>query len=612
MLIGSLTLINFKKYSKLTIDDLPQKGIVKVGGKNETGKTSIGEAVCFALFGRTFLNNKKNAKRLIRWGEHDMSVALVLENDKGEAFEITRTVNENALSSLHIVRLSDQQTLTNSLEESDNVIFDLLGYDYETFIDSFCMVQRELTTPDVNSTSIKQMAGIGDYATITDDLVLECEEEEISLARLKPRYKDKNKALDDIKLDESWLPELIDGKESLLANREDKQQLIHQLGELNAGYLENSQQFKKVSRRHNIFEGLSVFLLPLMLGAWLVWAAFQFFPELVQSGLPSSTSQPHAEAFILWVQTWMFPFAMSGVLLFGISLVLKWFAESKINELDDQAEVFSRILTQGHQDVISELNSVVPARVAMSLFDKYKSKNGNEAASLAISPIDKFNYIPKLINLLFDYRAKPLEVDASINDLQTTLQHQGNDIEHCLLDLDTDIKRERERSDSAGQLRASLQKISQLMHQHENNIRVHKGSIEMMQRAASTSINDFNRSMIKCAEHLLPYFTDNHYSQLKINNDLSVEVFSDKKKNYMAYDEISSGTQRQIMLALRMGMSEQLAKNTGNNKQFIFLDEPFAFFDHQRTVSTLEALPNISDTITQVWVTSQDFPKKWS
>jgi exonuclease SbcC len=59
-------------------------------------------------------------------------------------------------------------------------------------------------------------------------------------------------------------------------------------------------------------------------------------------------------------------------------------------------------------------------------------------------------------------------------------------------------------------------------------------------------------------------------------------------------------------------MSEQLAKNTGNNKQFIFLDEPFAFFDHQRTLSTLEALPNVSDTITQVWVTSQDFPTKWS
>jgi exonuclease SbcC len=303
---------------------------------------------------------------------------------------------------------------------------------------------------------------------------------------------------------------------------------------------------------------------------------------------------------------------MGCVLFFGISLVLKWCVEAKVNELDDQAEVFSRILTQGHQDVISEPSSVVPARVAMSLFDRYKSKHENEAASLAISPVDKFNYIPKLINALFDYRAKPLDVDASINDLQTTLRYQGNDIEQCLLDIETDINKERERSDNAGQLRAGLQKISQLMHQHEKNITVHKGSIEMMQRAASTSIDDFNRSMIKCAEHLLPYFTDNHYSQLKINDDLSVEVFSDKKKNYMAYDEISSGTQRQIMLALRMGMSEQLAKNTGNNKQFIFLDEPFAFFDYQRTVSTLEALPNVSKTITQVWVTSQDFPKKWS
>jgi len=39
------------------------------------------------------------------------------------------------------------------------------------------------------------------------------------------------------------------------------------------------------------------------------------------------------------------------------------------------------------------------------------------------------------------------------------------------------------------------------------------------------------------------------------------------------------------------------------------LDEPFAFFDYSRTKSTLEALPKISDVITQVWVVSQEFPK---
>jgi exonuclease SbcC len=38
------------------------------------------------------------------------------------------------------------------------------------------------------------------------------------------------------------------------------------------------------------------------------------------------------------------------------------------------------------------------------------------------------------------------------------------------------------------------------------------------------------------------------------------------------------------------------------------LDEPFAFFDQERTVSTLRALPDVSEVISQVWVVSQEFP----
>ncbi|MCK5812658.1 MAG: AAA family ATPase, partial [Cocleimonas sp.] len=151
MLIRSLKLINFKKYETLFIDDLPEKGVVKVGGKNEAGKTSIGEAVCFALFGRTFLNSKKNAKRLIRWNEKEMTVSLVLFDDNNEAYKIIRTVNASGLSSIRIMRLSDSHTLTELLEGSDKIISDLLGYNYETFVDSFCMVQREFTAPEVDS-----------------------------------------------------------------------------------------------------------------------------------------------------------------------------------------------------------------------------------------------------------------------------------------------------------------------------------------------------------------------------------------------------------------------------------------------------------------------------
>jgi len=232
--------------------------------------------------------------------------------------------------------------------------------------------------------------------------------------------------------------------------------------------------------------------------------------------------------------------------------------------------------------------------------------------TLAIPPTDKFNNIPQLIETITTYRVEPSEITTVVENLRDNLYHQGEEITQCLLTLEKDINIEKQRSDNAGQLRAALQKISQAEHQHQHNIIIRDYSIKMIQRVASQLVDQFNQSIIEFSADVLPHFTANAYSQLKINEDFSVEVFSDKKQNYIAYDEISSGTQRQIMLGLRIGMSEQLAKNTNNKQHFIFLDEPFAFFDQQRTVSTLKALPNVSNIITQVWVTSQEFPEEIS
>ncbi|RTZ67428.1 MAG: hypothetical protein DSZ29_00795 [Aquificaceae bacterium] len=607
MLIYSLQLTNFKKYTTLTIDDIPEQGVIKVGGQNESGKTSIGEAVCFALFGRTFLNDKKNAKRLIHWGEREMSVSIVLKDESDTHFEISRTINDNALSSIRIVRLSDNHILTNSLSESEQIISDLLGYDYDTFVDSFCMVQRELTAPDVSS--IKQMAGIGDYGDITDELVMERTEETHSLNALKPPYDEKSSALQAIDLDESWLPELVEANETLLGNQKGKQQLIGQLGEMNATYPDSSQRYKKLKKYHNIFEWLGVFLLPLMIGTWLVWGVFQFFPEIIQNWLPANTSSDHVDAFMVWVQTWMFPVAMGTVLIYGISLFFKWRAESRIAVLKDQGLEFSTILQQGHQHVIDEVDKIVPTRVGQSLLQQLQ-ENTSTSAELTVSPATEFSHIPKLGELTAHYAATPSELNDAVDHLQNTLHTQSNEIDQHLSSLGNDIEQEKERSDRAGELRAGLQKISQTMKKHETNIKIRDYSIKMLQRASSKSIAHFNQSITDFAAKSLPHFTENRYKQIKMNDDLSVEVFSDEKQDFIAYDEISSGTQRQIMLALRMGMSEQLAINTGNTKQFVFLDEPFAFFDHQRTISTLEALPEVSDVVSQIWVTSQEFPEE--
>ena len=76
----------------------------------------------------------------------------------------------------------------------------------------------------------------------------------------------------------------------------------------------------------------------------------------------------------------------------------------------------------------------------------------------------------------------------------------------------------------------------------------------------------------------------------------------------MDLEEISSGTQRQIMLALRLALAQALNQRTEGGRQFIFLDEPFAFFDQERTRNTLRALPKLDERLSQIWIVAQDFP----
>lgn len=77
----------------------------------------------------------------------------------------------------------------------------------------------------------------------------------------------------------------------------------------------------------------------------------------------------------------------------------------------------------------------------------------------------------------------------------------------------------------------------------------------------------------------------------------------------MDLEEISSGTQRQIMLAVRLALSQALIKRTEGGRQFVFLDEPFAFFDQERTRNTLRMLPKLDESISQIWIVAQDFPE---
>ena len=67
MIIKRVRAENVLKYASLSID-LAEHGLIAISGKNESGKSSIGESICFALFGRTFSLEPKDLDKVIRWG----------------------------------------------------------------------------------------------------------------------------------------------------------------------------------------------------------------------------------------------------------------------------------------------------------------------------------------------------------------------------------------------------------------------------------------------------------------------------------------------------------------------------------------------------------------
>jgi exonuclease SbcC len=88
-----------------------------------------------------------------------------------------------------------------------------------------------------------------------------------------------------------------------------------------------------------------------------------------------------------------------------------------------------------------------------------------------------------------------------------------------------------------------------------------------------------------------------------------VRVYSEDKRGFLGSDEISSGMQRQTLLALRFALAEELVARFVKGRQFTFLDEPFAFFDGSRMRGALRLLPELSDNIVQIWVVAQRFPQ---
>ena len=599
MIITHVKAENVLKYRLLDISDVPVSGVIGVSGPNESGKSSIGEAICFALFGRTFSLAPEDIGKIIRWGEERCSVWLRI-SVKGKDYEVARFLDRDGNHSARLTDLSDRENpIARGAQGVAAAMIEVLGYDFGEFIESFYLAQREITAPHPHSFAVKMMAGVAPLEACTAALKDEVVREQAAVESFATKVADLDDQLADLALEQGHLEALERERRAVTEREQERLSEIQGLKEATTHYRSRLAEWRMTSGRRSS-AGLLRFLLMLLgLLVGASWGLLMFAADSKAGRLLGGWLglQPHAgdEVYL----TWILAAAVVAVLLGAAA----WY---RCSDLDARVKK----LVAGNEELTIRLEELdeIPAEGAtpsptLDLGESLAS--AHPGASIPPDPELRARLRERISRMAASLEEVQQGVDRETGWLQQAAGASRRERE----ELERAVEEERRRIEQHNKLAGMREGFSDQIEDRRHRIRVRQLGEELLLRASRQISHRFNQNLRGLVSHTLPLFTEGHYEHLQIGDDLGVRVFSSEKQDFMELDEISSGTQRQIMLALRLALSQQLIDRVIQDGQFVFLDEPFAFFDERRTRSSLSVLPRLSEDIRQIWVVAQQFPE---
>ncbi|WP_456374282.1 ATP-binding protein [Thiolapillus sp.] len=610
MIIKSVKAENVLKYASLDLRDLPQQGIIAISGENESGKSTIGETVCFALFGRTFSLGYDDLDKVLRWGEHHCSVALEFSVD-GVDYQLSRFLDRDGS---HSARLSRAEDLDNPIARGVNSVadklFEILGYEFDEFVESFYLAQREITTPHPHSVAVKTMAGVAPLEYVASSFEEEIAQFDEMREELDAEAETLRQELHELDFQEGYLMELEDRKNALEAEVNANKSAVENLEQAADIYVQNLPQIRRARgkrSRARFWRFLSFVLALIGGGAWFLLAQK---PDLDQS---RQLLQLLQQQLPNWQDAWI-PYIGIGGIVFAVLMLLFWMRAashgSRASRLAEESAVLGDALEKARavsafegevettEESPSAEDSDVAAGEAMNLSITEEARERPEESAYAA-----------LLSRVEDVNADVSEVRDYVDQETRWLREQITRKEEQFWSLGQEVDQEMERVRQVARLSEVIDGLEAKMAELDASREKRLKAIELLEGASGYVSSNFNRDIRDLVARTLPVFTQGRYEHLRIDPDLTVRVFSSDKRDFMDLDEVSSGTQRQIMLALRLALSEKLLVRRVQGDQFAFLDEPFAFFDEERTRYALKALTDLSDKLTQIWIVAQVYPE---
>jgi exonuclease SbcC len=599
MIIHSLSCENLLKYRRLQLHDLPQRGMIAISGQNESGKSSIGESVCFALFGRTFAvgGGDDDLEKLVRWGESICSANLEFGVGDGGRYRVERFLDRDGNHSARLCRVDEpDKPLARGADAVTDALYGILGYEFDEFVESFYLAQREITTPHPHSYAVKIMAGIAPMEYCRGEFQEELEREQEAIETARSRAGEITVQIEQLGFDGARL-QILDAERLTQTERVSQvRQRRDDLIDAAAEYQEREPLLRAAEERRGTATGLRFLFLLLALAALGGWAALT---RLSSHALVEQLADALQQLVPGWHAQWLLYAGAALAALFVLFWIRVAAIDARIKEQRGAGGRLSREL-----ELLDELEAALP--------DEARGAQGGDAdGETGETPALRAD--PELRDHL---RERVDQGTVAAEEVRTAVERDSGWLDQCavrlqrrIAELDAEIGGEQARREEHDKLGGMLAAFEQQQAEHEHRARLRQLADELLLGISRHLSHRFNHNLRGLVGKTLPLFTEGRYEHLQIDEELSVRAFSSEKRDFMDLDEISSGTQRQIMLALRLALSQELINRVVRGPQFAFLDEPFAFFDENRTRSALSVLPRLSDEITQVWIVAQAFPQ---
>lgn len=604
MIITALKASDFRKYADLHLTQLPERGLIAVIGCNESGKSTIGDAIQFGLFGRTTQLDETQVNKLIRWGAEQTTVSLHLQH-RGHTYHLIRSVNQAGDTMATLFSTEDELTLADTPAMVEQQLKALLGYHHKAFTQAFYWNQQ---TPQIAQGDNKQLlalAGLQEYANLSEQLQNENRERIQTIEQMDAACQQLQDNLNTLPIDEARLPQL----ESMGTILENRQQTFLQLSqrldkeaEVYPGNREKFSTLKHNSERLSFWTRtiLMVFVLMLVTGLFLLLS-----PQQWLSGMSNDLREMLGKATIR--------VAALTALVGAALLIYAWFVEMRqLRPLRLQADRLANTLMEGF-DITN-----TPADEQLTRSDeplahevaRYILQTQTDIPAVSSDHPD-IAVLPEWTESVRRYELSTANLQGAIDALNASMENRNREFGRYLQTLNADKAQQYAAIDQRQQLQEQLDKQEIALEHIRRDRVVFDTALDLLQRSGSQAVGRFNQLVQQHCTEFIQHFTHGHYSTIQITSDFTLKVFSEKKGAYLDFAEISVGTQRQMVLAMLIAMANALADNTRTTHQLLFLDEPLAFFDPERSLSTLQRLHAVSQSapLSQVWLTAQTLPE---